>query len=78
MRFSKKVLLGLIIFILLMTVVYTVIFCIKGSYPVEIYLALVPTCITELVLLYKLKINEEKGGDENDTSGGIEEVSSGT
>lgn len=74
MRFSKKVLIGLIIFILLMTVADTVIFCIKGSYPVEIYLALVPTCITELVLLYKLKIKES----ENDTSGGIEETDSRT
>ena len=77
MRFSKKVLLGLIIFILLITVAYTVIFIFKGSYPVEIYLALVPTCITELVLLYKLKINEEKGGDENDKSGRAEEDNSG-
>ena len=66
MRFSKKVLIGLIIFIILITVAYTVIFCIKGSYPVEMYLALVPTCITELVLLYKLKINEEKEEVEND------------
>ena len=66
MRFSKKVLIGLIIFIILITVSYTVIFCIKGSYPVEMYLALVPTCITELVLLYKLKINEEKEEVEND------------
>ena len=74
MRFSKKVLIGLIIFILLITVVYTVIFIFKGSYPVEIYLALVPTCITELVLLYKLKIKES----ENDTSGGIEEADSRT
>lgn len=74
MRFSKKVLIGLIIFILLITVVYTVIFCIKGSYPVEMYLALVPTCITELVLLYKLKIKES---EENDTSGRIEENDSG-
>ena len=75
MRFSKKVLIGLIIFILLMTVAYTVIFCIKGSYPVEIYLALVPTCITELVLLYKLKIKES---EENDKSGGVAEDNSGT
>jgi hypothetical protein len=74
MRFSKKVLIGLIIFILLMTVADTVIFCIKGAYPVEIYLALVPTCITELVILYKLKMKES----ENDTSGGIEETNSGT
>ena len=70
MRFSKKVLIGLIIFILLMTVADTVIFCIKGSYPVEIYLALVPTCITELVILYKLKM-KERG---RDTSGGMERV----
>ena len=75
MRFSKKVLIGLIIFILLITVAYTVIFCIKGSYPVEMYLALVPTCITELVLLYKLKIKES---EENDTSGRTEEAGSGT
>ena len=74
MRFSKKVLIGLIIFILLMTVADTVIFCIKGSYPVEIYLALVPTCITELVILYKLKMKES----ENDTSGRIEEADSRT
>ena len=75
MRFSKKVLIGLIIFILLMTVADTVIFCTKGSYPVEIYLALVPTCITELVILYKLKMKES---EENDTSGGIEEADSRT
>lgn len=75
MRFSKKVLIGLIIFILLITVAYTVIFIYKGSYPVEMYLALVPTCITELVLLYKLKIKES---EENDTSGRVEEAGSGT
>ena len=74
MRFSKKVLIGLIIFIILITVAYTVIFCIKGSYPVEMYLALVPTCITELVILYKLKMKES----ENDTSGRIEETNSET
>ena len=73
MRFSKKVLIGLIIFILLMTLAYTVIFCVKGSYPVEIYLALVPTCITELVLLYKLKIKES----EDVTNRGVEESNSG-
>ena len=60
--------------LVLMTVADTVIFCIKGSYPVEIYLALVPTCITELVILYKLKMKES----ENDTSGRIEEADSGT
>ena len=75
MRFSKKVLIGLIIFIILMTVVDTVIFIFKGSYPVEIYLALVPTCITELVLLYKLKIKES---EENDTSGRVEKDNCGT
>ena len=68
MRFSKKVLIGLIIFILLITVVYTVIFCIKGSYPVEIYLALVPTCVTELILLYKLKIKESEIDDKSGVS----------
>lgn len=60
MKLSKKILIGIIIFILLMTVVYTVIFCIKGSYPVEIYMALVPTCVTELIILYKLKIKEKE------------------
>ena len=78
MRFSKKVLIGLIIFILLITVVYTVIFCIKGAYPVEMYMALVPTCITELIILYKLKLNELKELKENDESGGTEEPNSGT
>ena len=68
MRFSKKVLIGLIIFILLMTVADTVIFCIKGSYPVEIYLALVPTCVTELILLYKLKIKESEIDDKSGVS----------
>lgn len=58
MKFGKKVLLGLIAFILLMTVSYTVIFCIKGSYPVEIYMALIPTCITELIILYKIKMKD--------------------
>lgn len=68
MRFSKKVLIGLIIFIILITVVYTVIFCIKGSYPVEMYLALVPTCVTELILLYKLKIKESEINDKSGVS----------
>ena len=71
MKFGKKVLLGLIAFILLMTVSYTVIFCIKGSYPVEIYMALIPTCITELIILYKIKMKdageaiEKKEGETN-------------
>ena len=65
MRFSKKILIGVIIFILLITVAYTVIFCFKGSYPTEIYMALVPTCVTELVILYKLKIKEQDNGREN-------------
>lgn len=71
MKFGKKVLLGLIAFILLMTVSYTVIFCIKGSYPVEIYMALIPTCITELIILYKIKMKdageaiEKKEGEAN-------------
>lgn len=68
MRFSKKVLIGLIIFIILITVVYTVIFCIKSSYPVEMYLALVPTCVTELILLYKLKIKESEIDDKSGVS----------
>ena len=68
MRFSKKVLIGLIIFIILITVAYTVIFCIKGSYPVEMYLALVPTCVTELILLYKLKIKESETDDKSGVS----------
>ena len=68
MRFSKKVLIGLIIFILLITVAYTVIFCVKGSYPVEMYLALVPTCVTELILLYKLKIKESEIDDKSGVS----------
>ena len=68
MRFSKKVLIGLIIVIILITVAYTVIFCIKGSYPVEMYLALVPTCVTELILLYKLKIKESEIDDKSGVS----------
>ena len=68
MRFSKKVLIGLIVFIILITVAYTVIFCIKGSYPVEMYLALVPTCVTELILLYKLKIKESEIDDKSGVS----------
>lgn len=68
MRFSKKALIGLIIFIILITVAYTVIFYIKGSYPVEIYLALVPTCVTELILLYKLKIKESEIDDKSGVS----------
>ena len=67
--------LSFVLFLLvLMTVVDTVIFCIKGSYPVEVYLALVPTCITELVIFYKLKMKKS----ENDTSGRIETEDSGT
>lgn len=68
MRFSKKVLIGLIVFIIVITVAYTVIFCIKGSYPVEMYLALVPTCVTELILLYKLKIKESEIDDKSGVS----------
>ena len=51
-----------------MTVADTVIFCIKGSYPVEMYLALVPTCVTELILLYKLKIKESEIDDKSGVS----------
>ena len=67
MKFSKKILIGVIAFILILTVAYTVIFIYKGSYPTEIYMALVPTCVTELIILYKLKIN---GGDDNDKDRG--------
>lgn len=62
MKLKTKILLGIIIFIVSLTVVYTVIFCIKGSYPSEIYMALVPTSVTELIILYKLKI-KENGND---------------
>ena len=68
----KRAFKSLEIFSLIFTMIVSVyvyiifIFCIKGSYPVEMYLALVPTCITELVLLYKLKINKEKEEVEND------------
>ena len=41
-------------------------------------MALVPTCITELIILYKLKLNELKELKENDESGGTEEPNSGT
>lgn len=72
MKFGKKVLLGLIAFILIMTVAYTVIFCFKGSYPVEIYMALIPTCITELIILYKIKMKEVDGVNFNQKDSAIE------
>ena len=58
MKFSKKVLIGLIVFILLLTSIYTIMYIFIGGYPTEIYLALIPTCISELILLYKLEIDD--------------------
>lgn len=60
MRMSKKILIGVILFVLIITIVYTIIFFIKGSYPTEIYLALVPVLMTELIALCKLELDRRK------------------
>ena len=70
MSTSKKILIGVILFILVITIVYTIIFCIKGSYPTEIYMALVPVTMTELIALCKLKLDKRKY--ENNQNGGNE------
>ena len=60
MRMSKKILIGVILFVLIITIAYTIIFFIKGSYPTEIYLALVPVLMTELIALCKLELDRRK------------------
>lgn len=60
MKKRTKILIGLFLFIIIITIAYSIIFCIKGDYPKEMYMALIPTCITEFFILYKLKINEDK------------------
>ena len=60
MRTSKLILFGVIFFILIITTIYTIIFCIYGSYPTEIYLALVPVSMTELIALCKLELDKRK------------------
>lgn len=64
MKIREIILFGILFFILILTIVYTVIFCIKGAYPTEIYLALVPTCIAEFFIIYKLGVEDKKGGKE--------------
>lgn len=59
MKTSKIILIGVLVWCILLTICYTIIFCVKGAYPTEIYLANIPPIITELILLFKLKINEE-------------------
>ena len=60
MRTSKIILIGVILFILLITTIYTIIFCVVGSYPTEMYLALVPVLMTELIALCKLELDRRK------------------
>ena len=59
-----KILISIFIYILLLTISYTIIFCIKGIYPVDIYIATIPPLITEFFILYKIKINEENKKNE--------------
>lgn len=65
MKTRDKILYGILAFILLLTITYTIIFCIKGAYPTEMYLALVPTCIAEFFIIYKLGIEDKKKGGQN-------------
>lgn len=62
MKTREKILLCILIFILVITIAYTIIFCIKGAYPTEMYLALVPTCIAEFFIIYKLGVEDKKKG----------------
>ena len=62
MKNRTKILIGIFLFIIILTATYTIIFCIKGTYPTEIYLALIPPTITEFFILYKIK----KDDNEND------------
>ncbi len=65
MKTREKILYYILAFILTLTVAYTIIFCIKGAYPKEMYLALVPTCIAEFFIIYKLGIEDKKKGGQN-------------
>lgn len=58
LRFSEKVLIGIFVFILIITTTYTIIFYIKGAYPVEIFVALVPTVLGEFIILGKLELDK--------------------
>lgn len=64
MKTREKILYCILAFILTITIVYTIIFCVKGSYPTEMYLALVPTCIAEFFIIYKLGIEDKKKGGQ--------------
>lgn len=60
MKKRTKILIGIFAFIVVLTTAYTIIFCFKGSYPVEMYIALIPPTITEFYILFKIKENDEK------------------
>lgn len=58
------ILIGLFAYVIVMTIVDTIIFCYKGSYPVEIYLANVPTILAELKIIFELKKLDVKSEKE--------------
>ena len=64
MKTREKILYCILAFILLMTIAFTIIFCIKDAYPVEMYVALVPPTATEFWIIYKLGIEDKKKGGQ--------------
>lgn len=63
MRFSQKFLLGMVLYHILITVTFIVIYCVKNAVPTEIYVCQVPPLITEFFILYKLELNGRKNKD---------------
>lgn len=49
------ILIGVFAYVIIMTIVFTIIYCYKGGYPTEIYIANVPTILAEFKILYELK-----------------------
>ena len=57
---SKIIVIGCIALVVIMTTVYTIIFCFKGSYPELMYTTLCGAIIGELILCWQLEIDKRK------------------
>lgn len=67
-NWSKNIIKGAITLVLTMTLIYTVIFCFKGSYPETMYVTLIGGIVAELAYLWRLEVDkrnrEEKKAKE--------------
>lgn len=58
MKFSEKFLIGMVVWHILLTATFLIIFWYKNVVPIEIYVCQVPPLITEFFILYKLEIDK--------------------